>query len=180
VTFYGRQSTVQHKHQWSCAFTPLHAFTAHRLTSAAQPQTACLPSNPMSLGLPFAIPAYIRKPLYNYHSTAVTLFVPRALCLRERHSNVCLDLLHACAQNVAPMHNSNTDPVTTNTKGIKRKCMVLPTAGQRTLAALCSVPWKERRCDVLALEVKEVGLTSQGKNIRKILNATGSGVIKIK
>jgi len=115
---------------------PLFPYTPSRRTviSAAQPQTACLPSNPMFPGLPFAIPACIRKPLYNYHSKAVTLFVPRTLCLRERHTNLCLDLLHACAQNVVPVHNSNTDPVTTNTKGMRRKRTVLPTTGHRTLA----------------------------------------------
>jgi hypothetical protein len=32
------------------------------------------------------------------------------------------------------MHNSNTDPVTTNTKGMKRKRVVLPTTGHRKLA----------------------------------------------
>jgi len=52
--------------------------------------------------------------------------------------------------------------------------MVLPTAGHRMLAD-CSVPWKERRCVVLAMEV-QVGLTSQGK----ILNVLDSDVINIK
>ena len=139
--FYGPQYSAQHKHQWNYAFTPLHAFTAlraspqhHSLKLPVSPQTARLSSNLTFSGLPFAIATSIRKPLYNYYSTAVTIFVPRTLCLRERNSNLCLDLLHACARNVVPMHNSNTDPVTTNTKGMKRKRVVLPTAGHRTLA----------------------------------------------
>lgn len=119
-----------------CLCSPTRLHGAQSVTSAAQPQTACLSSNLMFSGLPFAIlvPTSIRKPLYNYYSTAVTIFVPRTLCLRQQNSNLCLNLLHACAQNVVSIHNSNTDPITTNTKGMKRKRVVLPTAGHRALA----------------------------------------------
>jgi hypothetical protein len=130
-----------------CLYSSTRLHGAQSVTSAAPPQTACLPSNPTFPGLPYAIAASIRKPLYNYHSIAVTLFVPRTLCLRQRHSNLCPDLLHACAQNVVPIHNSNADPVTTNTKGMKRKRVVLPTAGHRRLAD-CAV-YRGKKGDVL-------------------------------
>lgn len=58
--------------------------------------------------------------------------------------------------------------------------MVLPTAGHRTLANYAVYRGKKGGgCIVLAMGL-DVGLTSQGKNIRKILNALGSDVIKIK
>jgi hypothetical protein len=59
------------------------------LKPPASPQTACLSSNLMFSGLPFATRTNIRKPLYNYCLTAVAVFVPRTLCLRERSSTLC-------------------------------------------------------------------------------------------
>lgn len=59
------RSSAQHKNQWSYAFTPLHAFTAHRASPQQHSlQTACLSLTLMFSGLPSAIPTNIRKPLH--------------------------------------------------------------------------------------------------------------------